>query len=333
MKKTVILNPTDENEFLENFALDVLLGFSSKPKFLPSKYFYDDRGSELFSKIMDSPAYYPTDCEFEIFENHADKLLSVVKDDSFSIIELGAGDGRKTRLLIENLLSSKKKFEYIPVDISEMAIDKLIHHFNELYKENRDLALHGIVGEYHQSLKWIKENKDQRNLLLFLGSNIGNFSKEHAIVFLRTLWKNLNHDDIMIIGFDLKKDVDVLLTAYNDPEGITAEFNLNLLDRMNNLLGANFNRKQFQHFGTYNPMKGAMESYLLSLTDQVVSFDYLEKEFKFDAWEPIHLEYSYKYIEKDIEFLAKEANFEVVNNIYDKEKRYINSVWRVIKDS
>lgn len=329
MKKTVILNPTDENEFLETFALDVLLGFSSTPKFLPSKYFYDDKGSELFSKIMDAPAYYPTDCEFEIFREKPSELLDDLGDESFSIIELGAGDGRKTKLLIEYLLKKQKKFEFVPVDISEKAIDDLMNYFS---KEFEGIELHGVVGEYNQSLKWIKDNKDQRNLVLFLGSNLGNFSKELAIVFLRTLWQNLNNDDLMIIGFDLKKNVDVLLHAYNDPEGYTAEFNLNLLDRMNNLLGANFKRNQFQHFGTYNPMKGAMESYILSLKDQTVYFDYLQKEFKFDAWEPVHLEYSYKYIESDISFLAREANFEVVRNVYDSRRRYINSVWKVKKD-
>ncbi len=329
MKKTVILNPTDENDFLESFALDVLLGFSSKPKFLPSKYFYDDKGSELFSKIMDAPAYYPTDCEFEIFEKKVNDLLSDIKDEEFSIIELGAGDGRKTKLLVDHLIKENKNFEYIPVDISEKAIDDLMNYFSE---EFDGIKLHGIVGEYNQSLKWIKENKNKRNVVLFLGSNIGNFPKEHALVFLRTLWRNLNKDDLLLIGFDLKKDVDVLLDAYNDPEGITKEFNLNVLDRMNNSLGANFIRDKWQHFGTYNPSKGAMESFILSLKDQTVKFDYLEKEFHFDAWEPIHMEYSYKYIESDIEFLAKESHFEVCRNIYDSQKRYINSVWRVDKN-
>jgi dimethylhistidine N-methyltransferase len=318
----------EENALKEQFALDVLTGFMSKNKFIPSKYFYDDKGSDLFVQITKSKDYYPTNAEKNIFENKKSKIISHFKKNSevLHLIELGAGDGHKTKLLVDEFIKNSIEIEYNPIDISENAVEGISKKFNDA-----NIKTFGIVGEYIPALKWAYKNKTGRKLILFLGSNIGNFSICDSLVFLQTIWKNLTHDDHILIGFDLKKDINVLLSAYNDEEGITSKFNLNLLTRINKELGANFNIEDFQHFGTYNPNIGGMESYLISKKKQKVKIDYLEKEFEFSEYEPIHLEYSFKYLKEDIEYLARETGFEIVENFIDESGLFVDSLWRVKK--
>ena len=318
----------EEDALKEQLALDVLTGFSNKRKYLNSKYLYDERGSDLFVKITQAKEYYPTRSEREIFENHHQDIIKNLSQEKVNLIELGAGDGHKTEILINELLKQNKDVEYNPIDISEDAIKGLCENLTTKYP---NLVTEGVVGEYVPALKWTYKNKPGRKLILFLGSNIGNFSLTQALVFLRTIWKNLHGGDHILIGFDLKKDINLLLHAYNDSEGLTSDFNLNLLDRINRDLGGNFDPSKFQHFGTYNPIMGAMESFIVSLESQEVRIDYLEKSFQFDAFEAIHLEYSFKYLLKDIEFLAKEAGFQIIENYYDKKGYFVDSLWRVDK--
>ncbi len=331
MKYTVLdsIKHSDQKSLKDEMALDVLIGFSQREKRLNSKYFYDEKGSEIFSKIMECEEYYPTRSEFEILENNKDRIAEFFKDqDDINIIELGAGDGKKTKVLLRSFLEQNRKFDYHPIDISEQAIVELTKSLNE---EMPKLNVHGVVGQYFPSLNWIQNNKHGRNFIFFLGSNIGNFDLPHAKVFLRTLWSCLDDKDLVLIGFDLKKDINKLLWAYNDREGLTREFNINLLRRINKELGANFDLDKFQHFGTYNPLKGSMESYLISLDDQEVYIEELKKSFTFRAFEPIHLEYSYKYLPKDIQMLADETGFEVMDNLYDSNRNFIDSIWTVKK--
>lgn len=321
---------SDQQSLKEEMALDVLIGFSHKEKYLSSKYFYDSEGSKLFTQIMECEDYYPTNCEFEIFQNNKEKISQFFKDeDDVNIIELGAGDGAKTKILLEYFMTQKRNFEYHPIDISEQAVVELTADLNKNFP---NLSVHGVVGQYFPALNWIKNNKKGRNFIFFLGSNIGNFDLANAKVFLKTLWSGLNHNDLILIGYDLKKDINKLLWAYNDRDGITAKFNLNLLKRINTELGANFDVTKFQHYGTYSPLKGAMESYLISLEEQDVHIEELSKTFHFKAFEPIHLEYSYKYLPKDIQLLADETGFNILENIYDSKKYFIDSVWSVVKE-
>jgi L-histidine Nalpha-methyltransferase len=180
-------------------------------------------------------------------------------------------------------------------------------------------------------LKWLNHRHRRRNLVLFLGSSIGNFNHTRACFFLRSLWNALNHDDVVLIGFDMKKDIDLLLRAYNDSEGVTREFNLNLLCRINGELGGNFDLSKFRHFGTYNVSSGAMESYLVSQERQMVFIEAIGRSFLFEPWEPLHTEYSYKYLASDIDRLAEETGFEVKQHIYDSRNYFADSVWRVQK--
>lgn len=332
-KRYKVLHPRtfDTDSLLrEAFALDVLMGLSSEHKSLPSKYFYDDAGSALFSQIMDLPEYYPTSCERLILEARCWDIAEAVANEPFRLVELGAGDGRKTRLLLDSFLQAKLDFDYVPVDISEAAMRDLT---KRLSGELPALRCSGLVAEYFDGLRWLARESGTRMLVLFLGSNIGNFTGPGQRVFLRTLWSALDDGDLVLTGFDLKKDIDVLLAAYNDGQGVTKRFNLNLLQRINAELGGRFNLNDFRHFGTYNVFSGAMESYLISLHDQEVFIGALNRSFRFRAWEPIHVEYSFKFLPSDIPRLAEETGFEAVGTYGDPASYFIDALWRVRKES
>lgn len=311
----------------DEFAVDVLVGLSEHPKRVNSRWFYDDRGSELFAKIMDVDAYYPTAKEFEIFEEKPEELLDTVPD-RINLVDLGAGDGRKTELLIGHLEARGVDIRYVPIDISAGAMRTLT---DRLAKRFPSIEIAGIVSEYVDGLRYLAGISDRTNVTLFLGSNIGNFNKAQARGFLRRLWDALNPDDRVVIGFDMKKDIEVLLNAYNDPEGYTREFNLNLFDRMNRELGANFDREKFRHYGTFNVVTGAMESYLVSLARQSVYVSQLRATFEFSPWEPIHTEYSYKYLESDIDELASFSGYDVEAKVFDSDAWFCDALWRVKK--
>jgi dimethylhistidine N-methyltransferase len=317
----------DQNQ---EFSLDVLIGLSETPKRLSSRYFYDDYGSELFQKIMDLPEYYLTQCEFDVLKRHKNKIAGLLNDDSFNLVELGAGDGRKTSILIDYFLESEFEFSYIPIDISEGAMKQLMENLNQKLPQ---LQSEGIVAEYFAGLKWLRKLTDRRNLVLFLGSNLGNFNKPQSRVFLRNLWNTLNDGDFLMTGFDLKKDINLMRRAYNDSQGITREFNLNLLRRINHDLGGNFDLDKFTHYAGYDVFTGAMESYLVSLEKQIVYIDALNQAFEFESWEPIHTEYSYKYLESDIEELAEATGFQIKTQLFDSKKYFVDSVWQVQKIS
>ncbi len=316
------------NGFIDSFALDVLVGLSESPKQLPSKYFYDDRGSELFQKIMESPDYYLTDCEFDILANQQSEFADLIKGETFNLVELGAGDGRKTSLLIDYFLQQNSEFQYVPIDISEGAMRYLTRLLDQKFPA---LKTKGIIAEYFQGLKWLQANNQRRNMVLFLGSNLGNFNKAQSKSYLRSLWNTLNDGDYVVIGFDLKKDIELMLKAYNDSAGITREFNLNLLTRINRELGGNFDLSKFRHYSTYDVFSGAMESYLVSLEHQNVFIETIGQIFSFEAWEPIHTEFSYKYLESDIQELADSTGYTIVKQLYDSKHYFVDSIWRVVK--
>ena len=215
----------------------------------------------------------------------------------------------------------------MPIDISEGAMRSLVESVRQSTPE---LKVEGLVCEYADGVRYLgREGGSRRNLVLFLGSNIGNFNRVQASAFLRRLWSSLHTDDYVLIGFDLKKDIEVLLAAYNDKQGVTSRFNLNLLHRINRELGADFDVSQFRHFGTYSVFSGAMESYLVSLEPQIVNIAALDLSFSFNAWEPIHTEYSYKYLRSDIDRLARDTGFSVQRQLEDARGWFVDSLWRV----
>lgn len=312
----------------ETFALDVLVGLSEQRKAIPSRYMYDDQGSRLFVDITRLPEYYLTECERQVLDHHKDSIAAHIGDGPFNLVEFGAGDGHKTRILIEHFLDKKLEFQYVPIDISQGAMVDLSA---DLKSDFPHLELTALVTEYFTGIKWLNNRSQNRNLVLFMGSNIGNFSHAQARFFLRNLWNCLKNGDMLLIGFDLKKDIELFLSAYNDPAGVTAAFNLNVLKRINRELGGQFDVAKFRHFGTYDVFTGAMESYLVSLEQQEVYIEEIGRSFPFRPWEPIHMEYSYKYLESDVNTLAAETLYSVREHLYDPKRWYIDSLWEVRK--
>ena len=309
------------------FARDVLVGLKSNPKYLLSKYFYDKRGSEIFQDIMRMPEYYLTDCELEIFNNQKHSIFnSFIKDDpKFDLIELGAGDGLKTKVLLNHFYQQKADFTYIPIDISEDYVNNLTDELKEMYPEMR---VDGMIGDYFYLLDHINENHKDKKILLFLGSTIGNFEKQDAKDFLVQVRSVMRRKDMLFIGFDLKKDPRVIIRAYNDPHGHTAAFNLNLLKRINRELDANFNLNAFDHHEIYDPESGAAKSFLISKTDQEVYLRSLEAKIPFAKSESIYMEISKKFDLRMIRNLAEVTGFEIVSNFLDSRQYFVNSLWR-----
>lgn len=244
------------------------------------------------------------------------------------MVELGAGFSEKSRTFLSQLLDMGLDFKYVPIDISESAMKKLT---DSLANSFPNLITEGLVTDYFTGLKYLNNRHDCPNFVLFLGSSIGNFTASEARVFLRNAWNSLDHDDTMLIGFDLKKDIELFLSAYNDSKGVTAEFNLNLLHRINTELGGQFDLTKFRHYGTYDVFSGGMESYLVSTKRQSVFIKAVGRSFIFEPWEPIHTEYSYKYLISDIEKLAADTGFDVLDHIFDSRRYFTDSIWRVDK--
>jgi L-histidine Nalpha-methyltransferase len=310
------------------FAEDVLKGLSSKPKSLSSKYFYDDEGTRYFQQIMKLPEYYLTGAELEIFSSKATEIYKALKNGftGFDLIELGAGDGTKTAILIDHFLKQNADMTYSPIDISQEALDALSGKFNAQFP---DLHVQPRNGDYFQILKSLKNGGGRRKVLLFLGSNIGNFSREQSIDFFRQLNDVMNPDDLLFIGFDLQKDPHVILRAYDDSQGITAAFNLNLLHRINRELGADFEVSKFLHYAIYAPDEAAARSFLISREKQTVRIEALDGSFEFEPWEAIFMEISQKYSLQMVEELASESGFSIKENFFDSKSYYCDSLWRL----
>ncbi|MEL6275436.1 MAG: L-histidine N(alpha)-methyltransferase, partial [Bacteroidota bacterium] len=234
------------------FAADVLQGLSAQPKKLSSKWFYDERGDELFQAIMASPEYYLTNAEREIFRQQADRFYASTGEAAFDLVELGAGDGTKTQYLVEYFLAQQADFRYLPIDISQHALDEL----SGLVKRRwPDLNFAGVEGDYFEALANLPKSDTPRlKMVLFPGANIGNFSPAYARQFLNRLRQKMAIGDLLVIGFDLKKDPARILAAYNDKAGHTRDFNLNLLRRINRELDADFDLEQWMHWPTYDPV-------------------------------------------------------------------------------
>jgi L-histidine Nalpha-methyltransferase len=308
----------------ETFARDVLEGLTQTPKSLPCKYFYDEKGSRLFRQITELPEYYLTRCEFEILQNHRQELSAHLAGGPFNLVELGAGDGRKTRVLLEQFLDDGLNFRYVPIDICEAAVRNLIGNLKQCYAH---LPCEGLTAEYFEGLRWLSERKEQRNLVLFLGSNIGNFDQAGMQVFLRHVREALNEGDLLLIGFDLIKDIPLIEKAYNDSQGITARFNLNLLQRINRDLGGNFRTDRFRFYSHFDRLSEAVESYLISVRKQAVEIEQLNRSFFFEDGEPIHTERSQKYLEPQVGRLARETGFTVIRQMKDQRSYFLDSLW------
>lgn len=311
----------------DQFELDVLFGLSQKHKFLPSKYFYDTKGSELFQQITELPEYYLTGSEFEILEKYKSAISQHVKQ-SFNFVEFGSGDGRKTKVLLKYFVEKQLDFEYFPLDISRDALNEVL---KSVQSDLPGVKATGLCGEYFDGMKKLAEFNEKTNFILFLGSNIGNFNNGEIRKFMTGLWDALSHGDLILMGFDLVKDEKVLLNAYFDSLGITTAFNMNLLTRINRELQADFNLDQFRHYAYYDPEHFVMKSYLVSTVDQEVSVKKLRKKFHFKKMEPIFMENSFKFSNRKIEKIAKKGGFEILEVYKDSKDYFADVMMRCVK--
>jgi dimethylhistidine N-methyltransferase len=314
-----------------DFALTVLEGLTKKEKRLPSWLIFDDVGSRIFEEITGLEHYHPTVSEFDIFRTQKQTIAELLPEEPFQIIELGSGDARKSKILLDYLVKNKNKFHYSPLDISSGAIKNLVASLASKY-EGTSLTVTGVVAYYFQGLEWLLKKYSGKKIVFFLGSTIGNYDLPGAEVFLRSLWNSLNAGDLTLIGFDLLKHPKVLYQAYNDPKGVFEKFNLHLLKRINQQLGANFNTEFFVQQGNFNWRTRAVESYLYSTRDQAVRIEKLNREFPFKNGEGMQTEHSYKYTIEEIENLARNNGFEIIKHLFDSNRHYVDSIWKVDKD-
>ena len=285
-----------------DFLADVIAGLSAKPRTLPCKYFYDDHGAALFQKICELPEYYVTRTEIDILDRNRAEIASHLGP-NIQLIGLGTGAGTKTRILIEAL---QKPAAYIPVDISEKQLLESTALFRKIFP---DLEILPVCADYLQPVVLPSpRHQAARNIVYFPGSTIGNFEPDQAVEFLRRIANVCRKDGGLLIGADLKKDRDVIEAAYNDRSNITARFNLNLLQRVNRELGADFDLDHWHHRAVYNSDAGRIEMYLISDIDQFVHV--AEEKFHFRRSEKIITEYSYKYAPAEFAALARKAGFQ-----------------------
>lgn len=299
---------------------EILQGLMSSQKKIPSKFLYDKRGSQIFNQITELPEYYLTRCEKEIFKTKGKEISALIGDQAFHLIELGPGDGSKAEILINQLWHKKTSFDYYGVDISAEGL-KVVQQ--KLHRSFPELRMSMVLKDYSLALQELSHSLPQKKVVLFLGSSIGNMSRGEAKKFVQDIAQSLNQGDLFIVGYDLKKDVSILERAYNDSAGLTSEFNLNLLDRLNREMDARFERKDFYHLEYYEPQLGAMVSYLVSRRDQTVQVG--GRLISLKKGEKIHTEYSCKYDEKDIREMAQGSGLEVVRFLKDS-KAYFTSV-------
>ncbi len=291
----------------EIFARDVDRGLSDSPKHLPCVYFYDYRGSQLFEKICGLPEYYPTRTEAGILEEFSGEIISHLSGNPV-LVELGCGSCTKTRHIIEALLHLHERVTYCPIDVSV----EMLEESSATLKDGYDsLDIRPIKARYSEGLKQMEVLFDAPRLILWLGSSIGNFSPAGAIRLLKEMKERLGPEDAILIGFDLEKDRGMLERAYDDPGGVTASFNSNLLERINRELGGTFNLERFNHQAIYNEELGRIEMYLVSDRDQEVHVAATNRSYRFAKGERIHTENSHKFTLERIATLAKGAGMRI----------------------
>ena len=321
------MNEKTATIFETAFENEVYQGLINYPKHLSSKYFYDSKGDALFQDIMNMAEYYLTDAEYDIFITQKEAILQLFTQDhsSFDLVELGAGDGKKTKILLKHFNEKGIAFQYLPIDISQNALDQL---GNSLQRELPEIRVQSIQGTYFEALERVTEIQKNRKVILFLGSNIGNLLHTQAIDFLKNVQELMQEDDLFFVGFDQKKNPQTILDAYNDSEGITAAFNKNILTRINSELGGDFNLDKFLHWEVYDPESGTAKSYLVSKEQQVVTIEQLELKIDFNQWETIHTEISQKYDDRTIRWLAEKSGLTIVAQFSDSKNQYKNYIFK-----
>ncbi len=301
----------------KTFAEDVSYSLNRDSKFISPKYFYDKKGSELFEQICNLPEYYPTRTEIQILKKIQPELERYL-DESFRLVELGSGSSVKTRLILDVFDKIQDRIEYFPIDISEI----LTESSELLQKDYDDLHITGIVDTYEGGLEFIEKYDDKKNLIIFLGSSYGNFNPNDGKIFLKKINSVMKKDDLFLIGLDLVKNKETLENAYDDSQGITAKFNLNVLSRINDELDADFDLDNFQHVAKYNEKDQRIEMYLKSLANQSIIISKANLSLKMTQGELIHTEHSHKYTLAQIEEVMDQTDFKIKEIWLDETENY-----------
>lgn len=304
-------------QIVKTFVDEISASLNKNSKFIDPKYFYDKKGSELFEQICSLPEYYPTRTEIEILENIQTDLSNYL-DNSFRLVELGSGSSNKTRLILDIFDKIQQRIEYFPIDISEI----LTESSELLQREYENLHITGIVDTYEGGLEFIEKYDDKKNLIVFLGSSYGNFLPQEGKNFLKKISCVMKKEDFFLIGLDLVKDKKILEKAYDDSQGITAKFNLNILSRINDELDADFDLNNFKHVAKYNEENQRIEMYLQSTVDQSVIISKANLSLALREGEMIHTEHSHKYTLNQIHELMKSTGFTLEKIWTDKNRHY-----------
>lgn len=288
------------NRLQGNQGTDVIQGLTQSPKTIPPRYFYDDRGSELFEQICTLPEYYPTRTETEILQAYAPAIAS--RTGECELVELGSGSATKTRLLLDAYAKLGEPLRYLPIDVSGGMLEGSALKLLEAYPL---LQVQGLVGTYEQALKNLPPLTLPTRMISFLGSSLGNLGPQACDQFFTQITTALASGEFFLLGIDLQKAKSQLEAAYNDAQGVTAAFNLNMLHHLNWRFRGNFNPRQFCHRAFYNQSLNQIEMHLESLVPQTVSLEALGLEVEFKAGETILTEISRKFslaqIQQDLE--------------------------------
>lgn len=295
---------------------EVYRGLTARPKTLSPWLFYDEPGSRLFEAITRLPEYYLTRTERGILARYSDEILESAGCRPLTLIELGAGTAAKTGLLLRAAARRQGTVDYVPIDVSESALAEAT---SRIQADIPGVRVEARVADYTKGLGEIPA-AGQRRMVLYIGSSIGNFEPGEAVKVLREVRRSLAPGDLLLLGVDHVKDEDTLVRAYDDQAGITAEFNKNMLVRINRELGANFNTRLFRHRARWNAERSRMEIHLESLVAQHVTIPALDIQVRFARGEMIHTENSYKFTPESISGIVERAGFRVTQSWTDERE-------------
>ena len=302
---------------MSNVKEEIFRGLKAKQKYISPKFFYDGVGSELFEDITHLDEYYPTRTEKSILSSIVSKLD--IDFENLSIVELGSGDASKISIFLKQIPAEKlKTINYFPVDISKSAIEKSANELSHNFELN---SITGVVVDFFHQLNLIP--KQGKRLFCFFGSTIGNFKSDEAQAFIKNLSDTMQKGDSLLLGMDMVKDINVLQSAYNDAKGVTAEFNFNILNSVNNLTGTNFDKSDFEHYAFFNTKINRIEMHLRALKDISVNYPSENVTLNIMKGETIHTENSYKFTTEKIQQFAQQSNL-TINKVFTDNKKWFS---------
>ncbi|MBE9061342.1 L-histidine N(alpha)-methyltransferase [cf. Phormidesmis sp. LEGE 11477] len=314
-QKLTISNLMESVSSSEKPGQDVVIGLSSNPRYLPPKYFYDQQGSQLFEQICELPEYYPTRTETAILRENGRAIAQATGP--CEIVELGSGSSTKTRILLDAYQQAGYPLRYLPIDVSDTMLTETAE---KLLQEYPQLSIHAIASTYEPALKALPKKQLPARMIAFLGSTIGNLLPEECDKFLASTSETLEAGDYFLLGIDLQKEISILEAAYDDSKGVTAAFNLNMLQHLNQRFRGNFDLENFSHVAKYNKQESQVEMYLESMMAQTVRLEDLDLTVAFEKGDRILSEISRKLNLQEMSSVLSRHKLTIVNNFTDTKQ-------------